>query len=59
MDTIKIRTFLLIEKYKKFSKVAEEQRAGIKNGSLKLDTSSGNLSIKGTVPVPATRHYGE
>ena len=42
-----------------FSKVAEEQRTGIKNGSLKVDTSSGNLSIKGTVPVPATRHYGE
>ena len=42
-----------------FSKAAEECRAGVENGSLKVDRSSGNLSTKGTVSVPTTRHYGQ
>ena len=42
-----------------FSKAAEECRTGVKNGSLKVDTSSGNLSQNGNVLVPTNKHYGE
>ncbi len=42
-----------------FSNAAEEHYARVKDGSLKVDPSSGNISCKGTIPIPTTRHYGE
>lgn len=42
-----------------FAKMAEEDRTAIKDGTLKIEPSSGNLSNKGIIPVPYTRHYGE
>ena len=38
---------------------ATEDRTAIKDGALKIEPSSGNLSNRGIIPVPYTRHYGE
>ena len=42
-----------------FARMAEEDRTAIKDGTLKIEPSSGNLSNRGIIPVPYTRHYGE
>ena len=31
----------------------------VKAGEIKVNTSTGNLTRSGTVPVPPSRHYGE
>ena len=42
-----------------FAKMADEEHTAIKSGTLKIEPSSGNLSNKGIIPVPYTRHYGK
>lgn len=41
-----------------FSQKADADHAAIKAGILKIDTTSGNLSTKGTITVPPSHHFG-
>ena len=41
-----------------FNSEAELVRAGIAMGSLKVETSTGNISKYGTISIPAAHHYG-
>lgn len=41
-----------------FNQIAQEESSGIKSGTIKMDTRSGNLSDSGSISVPANHHHG-
>ena len=43
---------------KVFAEMAKEDRAGLKDNTLKVSAATGAISAKGTVPVPPNHHYG-
>jgi len=43
---------------KVFAEMAKEDRAGLKDNTLKVSAATGAISTKGTVPVPPNHHYG-
>ena len=43
---------------KVFAEMAKEDRAGLKDNTLKVSAATGAISVKGTVPVPPNHHYG-
>lgn len=42
-----------------FNEMAERERVAIAAGTVKVESSSGNLSKAGTIAVPASHHYGK
>lgn len=42
-----------------FNEMAERERVAIAAGTVKVKSSSGNLSKAGTIAVPASHHYGK
>lgn len=45
-------------RYGVFKRMAEEDKAGIVSGSIKVNPALGTLSTTGTIPVPPHHHYG-
>ena len=43
---------------KVFAEMAKEDRAGLKDNTLKVSAATGAISAKGTVSVPPNHHYG-
>lgn len=41
-----------------FNQIAQEETSGIKSGTIKMDTRSGNLSDSGSISIPANHHHG-
>ncbi len=42
-----------------FNEIAKEERAAIENQSKRIDSTTGAISSKGSIPIPRSHHYGQ